>query len=159
MAQDPAVKLIGPDEGQQYTLVSDTYTFKATGEDTGGAYTLFTAHVPPGGGPPPHIHHREDESFTVLEGEFEFLAGDRVVRAGPGDFVFGPRDIPHNFKNVGTESGRLIIICSPAGFEHFVAETAAEVPEGATRPDGLPDLERLVEIAGRYGIEILPPPG
>jgi mannose-6-phosphate isomerase-like protein (cupin superfamily) len=56
-------------------VVDELMTFKASGEDTGGAYALTDSVVPPGGGPPPHIHHREDEAFWVLEGELEVMVG------------------------------------------------------------------------------------
>ncbi|MBW4617281.1 MAG: hypothetical protein KME21_29470 [Desmonostoc vinosum HA7617-LM4] len=41
-------------------------------EDTNGQYTLAELRVDPEIGPPPHIHHREDEAFYIQEGELEF---------------------------------------------------------------------------------------
>ena len=61
--------------GSTITLVGDVYRFLATGEDTNGKYALFEALVPPGGGPPPHVHSREEEGFYVLEGEITFSVG------------------------------------------------------------------------------------
>jgi uncharacterized cupin superfamily protein len=62
-----------------------------TGEESGGAYFTMEALVPTGGGPPPHIHTREDETFYLIEGQIELLLGDRKIMAGPGDFVNVPR--------------------------------------------------------------------
>ena len=100
-------------------------------------------------GPPPHIHHREDESFFVLEGEFEFVVGGQARRAKPGDFLTGPKGVPHFFRNVGQTPGRLLIICRPAGFENFAREFA-ELPV-----DQPPDIPRMIEIGKRHGIEFV----
>jgi len=58
--------------------------------------------VPPGGGPPPHVHHREDESFHVIEGTLTVQVGEKILNASAGDFVYLPRGIGHSFKNTGT---------------------------------------------------------
>jgi mannose-6-phosphate isomerase-like protein (cupin superfamily) len=55
-------------EGRSIWVIGDRYTIKCSGNDTRGAYALLEAVVPPGAGPPPHIHSREDEAFFVLEG-------------------------------------------------------------------------------------------
>src|SRR5919108_6563144 len=70
--------------GQTYWGPGDMYRFLVTGEETGGAYFAMEALVPPGGGPPPHIHANEDETFYVLEGEVTIRLGDTTVTAGVG---------------------------------------------------------------------------
>ena len=85
----------------------DHYTFLVTGEESGGAYFALEALVPPGGGPPPHIHTREDETFYILDGEIEILLGDRTVMAGPSDFVNIPRGTVHRFRNTGSGTARI----------------------------------------------------
>ncbi len=79
----------------QIPTAGELMTFKASGEDTGGAYSLTDSVVPPGGGPPLHIHHREDEAFWVLEGELEVTVGETTFRAGAGSFVHLPKATPH----------------------------------------------------------------
>jgi mannose-6-phosphate isomerase-like protein (cupin superfamily) len=98
-----------------YSVVGDRYTFLLTGSQTDGAYFVFEAFVLPGNGTPPHIHHREDEAFNVIDGEFEFIIAGEAVRVGAGGFVFGRRDIPHHFRNVGSVPGRMIVTVTPAG--------------------------------------------
>src|SRR5262249_32876090 len=73
--QQPTWRTAG--EGRTIAVVGDVYRFLATGEDTDGKYALWEAFVPPGGGPPPHVHSREEEGFYVLEGEITFVVGDR----------------------------------------------------------------------------------
>ena len=98
-------------------MVGDRYTLLLTGEQTAGAYAVIEAFVPPGGGPPAHVHSREDEAFLVVEGEFEFNLGGKRFRLTAGGFLFGPRGVPHAFKSVGPTAGRMIIAVLPAGVE------------------------------------------
>ena len=73
-----------PGEGRTIAVVGDVYRFLATGEDTNGKYALWEAVVPPGGGPPPHVHSREEEGFYILEGEITVQVGDERLVATPG---------------------------------------------------------------------------
>lgn len=133
----------------------------ATGEETGGAYCLAEATVPPGGGPPPHIHSREEEMFYVLDGEISFTVEGRESVAGPGTFVQVPRGTAHAFKNNAAAPARMLIQCVPAGFDRFLAEFATELP--SPKSDPLPpapdEIEKLLRVAPRYGITVLPPSG
>ena len=74
-----------------------------------------TVLVPTGGGPPPHIHHTEDETIYVLEGEVTFRLGEVTVVGGPGDFVNVPRGTVHCFRNDGNEPARIVLTFTPAG--------------------------------------------
>jgi len=145
--------------GPAYWGPGDHYTFLVTGEESGGAYFAMEALVPPGGGPPPHIHTREDETFYVLEGAIEFVLGDETVAAGAGDFVNVPRGTVHCFKNTGTGTARLVLTFTPAGIEQWFAETLERAPNHVT-PDDVPDnvdevAARYVEAAPRYGLEFV----
>ncbi|MES2570720.1 MAG: cupin domain-containing protein [Verrucomicrobiota bacterium] len=148
-----------PGEGKIYSAVGDRYRLLASGEQTSGAYTLFEAFVPPGGGPPPHLHTREEESFYVLEGSMTFQVETRTLTAGPGTFVQVPRGTLHAFKNNGTLPVRMLIQCAPAGFERFLAEFATELPSPESPPmaPSPEEIAKLLDAAPRYGIEIMPP--
>jgi mannose-6-phosphate isomerase-like protein (cupin superfamily) len=143
--------------GEMYWGPGDLYTFLVTGAETGGAYFAMEAVVPPGGGPPPHIHRHEDETFYVVEGDVEFLLGDRIVIATAGDFVNVPRGALHRFHNAGSTRARLILTFCPAGIEKFFEETLERVKD----PDQLPPdnveevAARYAEAAPRYGMEFL----
>lgn len=146
--------------GAAYWGPGDLYTFLATGEETNGAYFQFEALIPPGGGPPPHIHHNEAESFYLAQGKLEMRLGDAVVAARAGDFVNVPRDTIHGFKNVGTEPAKVIVTFVPAGFEKYIEDVFTPVTDrNATPPAPTPELiERMTEAAPRHGCEILPAP-
>jgi mannose-6-phosphate isomerase-like protein (cupin superfamily) len=131
-----------PDTYRVFSVVGDRYTFLLTAEQTDGAYAVFEFFVPPGSGSPPHIHHREDEAFYVIDGEFEFTIAGQPLRVGAGQSVFGQRSVPHNFKNVGSTPGRMIVTVTPAGLERFFTEVGpvTQPPRcaGATFPGGHP---------------------
>jgi quercetin dioxygenase-like cupin family protein len=150
---------VAADEGKTLWVADELMTFKAVGEDTGGAYALTDSVVPPGGGPPPHIHHREDEAFWVLEGELEVMVGETTFRAGAGLFVHLPKDIPHTYENVGTGPARFLTLIVPARLEKFFEEVGKPGSDVSSPPPfEEKDIEKLLTVAPKYGAEILPPP-
>ena len=119
-------------EGRTIAVVGDVYRFLATGEDTDGKYALWEAIVPPGGGPPPHAHSREEEGFYVLEGEITFHIGaDRIV-ATAGMFANMPVGTPHSFRNESSKPAKMLISVAPAGLEKMFFEVGVPVAQGAT---------------------------
>jgi len=159
MTVPPKPTLRSPTQGRTVAVVGDVYRFLATGEDTGGKYALFEAVVGPGGGPPPHVHSREEEGFYVLEGEITFtINGERVVGKA-GTFANMPVGTPHSFKNEGTQTARVLISVAPAGLERMFAEVGVPLAEGATSAPAptKEESDRLLAVAPRYGIEIRPP--
>src|SRR5262245_58680299 len=145
--------------GRTVAVVGDVYRFLATGEDTNGTYALWEALVPPGGGPPPHVHSREEEGFYVLEGEITFRIGDTTHVASAGMFANMPVGTPHSFKNQSSRPARMLISVAPAGLEKMFFEVGVSLPEGATTalPPTKEEIDRLLTIAPRYGIELLLP--
>jgi quercetin dioxygenase-like cupin family protein len=126
---------------------------RATGEQTKGHYAMAEIVSTPDGFVPLHVHHREDEAFFVLEGEVAFNIGDRTIDAGPGDFAFGPRDVPHRYA-VKTPSARMLMLFSPAGFEGFIRETSEPLDAALDMSQDI-DIERVLAAAARYGAEVL----
>ena len=88
---------VPPGEGETVWLLGDTYTLKISGEQTGGAFTLLEAVVPLGGGPPPHIHHLEDEVFVILEGELRVTVAGRTLPAPVGTVISVPKGAQHSY--------------------------------------------------------------
>lgn len=143
-------------EGRTVAVVGDVYRFLATGEDTNGKYALWEAIVPPGGGPPPHVHSREEEGFYILEGEITFQIGSERVVATAGTFANMPVGTPHSFKIESGKPARMLISVAPAGLEHMFFEFGVLLAEGATTalPPTKEEIEKLLAIAPNYGIEI-----
>ena len=144
--------LISSDGGKTVNVIGNTLIVRLRGRDTNGVLSVVESIDQPGGGPPPHIHHREDETFQVLEGEFEFMCGGKTFTAGKGATIFAPRGVPHAYRYVGQTPGRLMVTITPAGFEGFFEEIGALSPQQQ-------EIPRVIEIGKKYGLEFLPPPG
>lgn len=154
------VTYVPPGGGKAFWLATDLYTFKAVGEDTDGAFSLSELTTHPQFAPPPHIHHREDETFYILEGEVEFLANGRTFTAGAGSFVYLPKGRLHMHRNAGDTPARALVLVAPAGIEKFIEEVGmpATGPSSPPPPPAPEELEGLVTMAQKYGIEVPPPP-
>jgi quercetin dioxygenase-like cupin family protein len=138
----------------------DLYSLLATGEETNNAFFQFEAIVPEGGGPPPHVHSREDETFYIVSGSLEILLGDKTYHAKRGDFVYIPRGTVHRFKNVGGDTAVQLVTFVPAGMERFFQEVFPEVKDRNAAPPPVTEelIRRMNEAAPKYGLEIVPPP-
>ena len=151
-------------EGEAWWWFGLLATIKATGEQTGGRYSLVEILAPDGYEAVLHVHHQEDEGFYILEGEMTFYVGDQTIKAQPGSFLFGPKEVPHAF-TVDSGPARVLFVLSPAGFENLVremGEPAREltIPPQAEAPPDEAEMQRMAAIAARHGNEILgPPPG
>jgi len=147
-------------EGRSIWVVGDRYTIMCGGNDTGGAFAMMEAIVPPGHGPPPHIHSREDEAFYVLEGEVQFHADGSSFTVTSGAWVTLAKGSLHYFENTGSTPARMLILVTASGLEDFFLEVGREAIEGEAEPV-LPtpeDIQRLVDTAPKYGLEIRLPP-
>ena len=153
---------VGPAEGRAVRMAGlQLVTRKVSSEQTGGAYSLFEVAVAPGGGSQPHVQHREDECFYVLEGEFEFLVESVALEAGPASLVYVPKGDLHAFKNVGHTTGRMLVSQTPGGsHERFIEEVGDPVTGEAALParEGPPEeVERLAAVGALYGVEMVAP--
>jgi quercetin dioxygenase-like cupin family protein len=123
-------------------------------EDTGGRYSLFEVRDVPSSGPPVHRHTREDEAFYILEGEYDIYSGDGLImRATPGTYIHVTRGTAQAYKCVGPQSGRMLVMASPGGLEHFFDELGALSAEGRGE-----DFGAVAAVADRHGIEVVGPP-
>lgn len=145
------------DTGPSFWGPGDRYTFLVTGEQSDGAYFIMEALVPPEGGPPPHIHRREQESFYLLDGTLDIQMGDKVVQASTGDFVHIPCGTVHCFRNSGSSTARMLLIFSPGGIEGFFEETLEPVADRLAAPPANMDavVARYVEAAPRHGLQFV----
>ena len=153
------VELVPAGTGAVYRGPGNQMTFIATGKETGGAFFLAQMTVLPGGGPPPHIHRHEDESFFVLEGTLTIRVGEDTITASAGDFAYLPRGIAHAFKNTGEATAKALVLITPAGLENYFAEVFDRAAD-ASAPPPPPSREliaRALAASPKYGLELLPP--
>src|SRR5690242_10776280 len=142
---------IASEGGRKLGVLGIPMVIRLHGRETGGVVSAVESHDVPGGGPPPHIHHREDETFQVLRGEYEWTVGDKTFVAKEGATIFAPRDVPHTYRYLGQTPGRLMCVITPAGFERFFEAI------GALNSQQQQEVPRLMAIAKEVGLEILPP--
>ncbi len=137
-----------------FHLLGNLIHFKASGRETGNAYSLVDVTTAPGAGTPPHTQSGDDEAFLVLEGTYEFMHAGKTIAGTPGTYLFIPRGDLHAFRNAGSAPARMLIINSPGGLhEKFFAEAGDPVEDGAGFPPASePDMPRLLAASARYGI-------
>jgi mannose-6-phosphate isomerase-like protein (cupin superfamily) len=154
----PKVQVVERSEGQTYWMVGDLNTVKLGDKETHGALAWLETLVVPQGGPPPHIHHREDELFYLLSGEVTFYAGSEQTLAKEGTLIYIPKGTVHNFKNTGSNSARMITLYIGAGMEGFFAEVGVPptLNESTSPAPFTPQREKqFLEAAPKYGLEFL----
>jgi mannose-6-phosphate isomerase-like protein (cupin superfamily) len=132
---------------------------KATAADTGGQMTIVEVTEHPRAEAPLHVHHRDDEGFWILEGDLTFEVGDEIIEASAGDYVFGPRDIPHRF-TVGDRGCRMLFIMVPGGMENVIRATSEPAPTRTLPPPpeeepSAEEIESLKAIVREHGYELL----
>jgi quercetin dioxygenase-like cupin family protein len=123
-------------------------TIKATGQGTGGLYSIVEVLEARGAQAPLHLHRKEDEGFWILEGEMTFHVGEETIKASPGSFLFGPKGVPHRY-TVESGPARMLFLLSPAGFEDFIYATSEPARERTLppAPDGPPDEAEMEQLA------------
>jgi quercetin dioxygenase-like cupin family protein len=146
-------------EGEHWLWWDSALAFKLTGKDTGGSSTWILTDVQPKEGTPLHKHSHEDEVFYVLSGSFEFLVGASTVVAGPGSCIYGPREVPHRWTNVGAQPGRILMAFTPAGIEDFFLALAVPIKYPGEQPhiDMAVVGPRIPAAAGKAGLVLVGP--
>jgi len=141
------------------SVAGDVYDILVDGNETEQRSAVVMVVVTPGNGPPPHTHHREDESFCVLEGEVTFTLAGRPVPAPAGTVVHVPRGVAHTFRNTGSSPARLLVWLTPAGLERFFRDVGEPLPPGVCQPTPPTEahVRKLLAKAPEFGVEIHPP--
>ena len=126
--------------------------FKVTGDDTNGAFDYFVVEVAPHGGPPLHIHHKQEETIHVLKGKFKVRIGDDFFTCNEGDFAYLPSNVPHAFLNLTDEPAEIIVVYTPGGGHKFYEEL------GPLTRNGSPDRAVVAQLFEKYEMTLLGPP-
>ena len=135
--------------GPAISILGLETTVKISARDSGGLMLLAEQTVVPGMGVPPHVHTREDEVFFVLDGEIEFVLGDRTFVGKAGDVVQAPRGVVHGYLGSGDRPARAYFMAIPAGIEPMFFEMASW-PAGEP-----PDMEKLGALCAEFGISFV----
>jgi quercetin dioxygenase-like cupin family protein len=125
------VVFLGPGEGRQLVLGTNTATLKAVTGDTEGSCSVMehrlAAH---GSSPPVHVHDQLDHAIYVLEGTVVFTVEGRQLAAPAGSFALIPHGVAHTFANPSDAVARFVEVDAPAGFERYFERLAEAVPSG-----------------------------
>ena len=149
---------LAAEEGSAFWFLNNLITVKATTESTGGAYSLCHQVSPPGSATPYHLHHVEDEAFYILDGESTFICDGKKTIAGPGEYLFLPRGIPHGIRVTGSTPTTMLILALPGiGFVGMMEEMGEPARERALPVPSPPDLEKLQRLCAKYQIDLLGP--
>ncbi len=128
-----------------------------TGDETNGTFCLFENSSSGDSGSPVHVHGAEDETVFVHDGVMEAIIDGVPKTVHAGEAVFMPRGIPHQLRNPSSEPSRYGILCTPSGFEDFIAEAGRVMEDGEQpRPPSPEEIKAMKEAAPRFGIQLLP---
>lgn len=147
--------------GETFDVVGELLTFKVTQADSAGACLVVELCTRPGAGVPLHTHPSA-ESFTVLEGAFEFsgMQNDEPysIQALPGDTVYIPAGAVHGYRAIEGDPARTIVVLTPGTeMERFFAEAGTRI-EGDVPVVTTPDFPAMLAIAAKHGLTFAPPP-
>ena len=148
-----------PDRAEPLWFIDNLVHILVDAEASNGRLALIDERGRRGEMPPLHVHHRDDETFCVIDGEVSLFLAGRQLTLTAGQAAFAPREVPHCYR-VESDEARWLLITAPAGFESFVRRVAEPAPV-----ERLPEAERpldpgdLASAAAEVGIEILGPPG
>ncbi|MDQ4091532.1 MAG: cupin domain-containing protein [Actinomycetota bacterium] len=137
------------------------HIWKATAEETNGAFLLFEDHLQHGKVSPLHAHPESDETMIVLEGEILMHLDGAEHIVGAGGIAVAPRGMPHAFKVVGPDGTRLLCLHTPGCCQAFYWDASEPVSsdEASGGTTGGVDFARVRESAQKNGgIVILGPP-
>jgi quercetin dioxygenase-like cupin family protein len=140
-------------EGKALSMRGSRVTYKAEGERPGNGPTFLEFVAAPGFNTGDHVHSRIEEIFYVVEGEFQVRAGDRMLRARPGDVILIPPGAPHGYGNPGDSPAKMLVLISPAGVHDHYFEELAEL---LAKP-GPPDIQAIADLRQRYDTEQVSP--
>ena len=144
-------------------VLGDVVTFKITAAESENAYFLTEIISVPGGGPAFLHTHVPQETFWILEGEYEVYGQDDdgekyAIPATPGTTVHVPGNAPHGFKNVGETTGKLLALYAPVVHQpEFFKEIG--VPMSSPLDDlpfeQMPGKERILEVLANHEMRLL----
>ncbi len=146
--------------GEHIKVGGEPLDCKLSARDTDGAVCIFEFTA----GWPCHRHHDQDEWIYVIDGEVQFVVGDKQFRVGAGESVFIPRTVAHIWSPAGAAPARIINVYQPAGtMEEFFRELS-NLKDLPTREDVLnktyteQQIDTLHRLFSSHGMELLPLP-
>ena len=154
---------LGPNEGKALFVLGDVVTFKVTAEESDNAYFLTEIVSEPGGGPAFLHTHVPQETFWILEGDYEVYGqdenGEKYALSAPvGSTVHVAGNVPHGFRNVGDTRGKVLALYAPVVHQREFFEEIGVRMESVLSPwpfDQMPSNRRIIEVLGKHEMRLL----
>jgi quercetin dioxygenase-like cupin family protein len=127
------------------------------GGDSAGTVAVMDNAVPAGTAGPPLHHHDFDEAFYILDGELTFQLGEEVFTRGAGELAFARRGAHHTFANPSDADARMVLICTPAGFDRYFQSIAARAAGVDPPPEALEPWPEVTVVGPQIGRRVRPP--
>jgi quercetin dioxygenase-like cupin family protein len=121
-------------------------------EESGGERLVVDLYVRPGGAvATEHIHPSIEEWFTVVSGRVGFRLDGRESIAEPGERLYVPPGVAHDWWNAGEEEAHVVVDIQPgARFEEGVVNMFGLARDGKTNDKGMPNLLQLAVFAREF---------
>ena len=131
---------------RSFKMMGIELNVKVSKEDSGNKISSIEQIVAPGAGSPPHILHDADKMIYVIEGKFLLRNGDEKIEAGPGTIAYIPKGVIHNFKNIGSEKGKILVTLTPAGHEEFLYDLSQRLQSENPSPQLMKEVGSLHHV-------------
>jgi mannose-6-phosphate isomerase-like protein (cupin superfamily) len=139
---------------EELLIMGGQFDCKVSSKDTKGAWLIYDTLRQEKGGPALHLHHKQDEWFYIIKGEFVVKVGEETFNLKEGDSAFAPRKVPHAFAKISEGEGQMLVLFQPAGtMEDFfkqMSKLGGAIPKN--------QQETLKELWRTHGMEIVGPP-
>ena len=150
----PTIVVREPQAGLHIAAMNNIYRFIVTGDETAGRFSLMEAFINPGDGGPFHLHHREDESFLITEGEMVFYDGKKRIVATKGTFVMCPPGSKRAFRNESNIKAKMMILYTPPGIERMI-KLEGKVIEPSSDIVNIDNTQKVAcpQLSAEFGID------
>ena len=166
MSKSGSKPIVVADSGKALLILNELMTVLVSGQETEDKYAMVESVTQPGDGVPLLHTHPQQETFHILEGNYEIYGrdttGNKYATPAPaGSVIHVPSGAPHGYLNVGDTPGEVLLIFEPAGnMEVFFEEVGIPVEDQTNPPvlDDPPDMEALLQVCARYNIHFVEAP-
>lgn len=134
---------------KSFKMMGIELNVKVSKDDSGNKISSIEQTVFPGAGSPPHILHDADKMIYVIEGKFLLRNGNQNIEGEAGTMVYIPKGVIHNFKNIGTDSGKVLVTLTPGGHEDFLYDLSSRLEKEKPTP------QLMQEVGSRHSVEMV----
>jgi oxalate decarboxylase/phosphoglucose isomerase-like protein (cupin superfamily) len=141
----------------RFVVGRDEITIHVASAETNGVLLVGEVAMPPGGGPPALHRHAPTEVYLVDRGELAIYLEDETgavqrIAAAPKQVVHIPAGRAHTVRNESDAEAVAYVAFSPGAQMEAFLRAAGELAAF-----GPPDIQAVLALAARHGIELAGP--